>query len=103
MNEIKVYTLEEVSDILKVTRRTLYTYIHEGTLPAVKIGKYWRVDHESLQEFISRGTPIANANRRKENQVKTFDIPASSLQHNSLPKAVLAEVEKATGTSEGQA
>ena len=70
MTEIKVYTLDEVADILKLTKRTLYTYIDEGKLKAVKMGKYWRVSDEALREFISIGTPIAEANRRKTNQHK---------------------------------
>lgn len=70
MSEIKVYTLDEVAEILKVTKRTLYNYVKEGKLPAVKMGKYWRVPAESLQAFISTGTTVANANRRKENQSK---------------------------------
>ena len=68
MNDIKVYTLDEVADILKVSRRTLYTYVKEGKLPAVKMGKYWRVTEDSLQAFLSTGTPIVDSNRRKENQ-----------------------------------
>ncbi len=56
MAEIKVYTLEEVQAILKVTRRTIYNYIKEGKLKAVKMGKYWRVSHEALQEFVKNGT-----------------------------------------------
>lgn len=56
MSEIKVYTLDEVSNILKITRRSLYTYIKEGKLSAVKVGKYWRVTEESLQRFLSAGT-----------------------------------------------
>lgn len=70
MADIKVYTLDEVADILKVTKRTLYNYVKAGKLPAVKIGKYWRVSEESLQAFISTGTPILEENRRKENQSK---------------------------------
>ncbi len=68
MADIKVFTLDEVADILKVTKRTLYNYVKAGKLPAVKIGKYWRVSEESLQAFISTGTPILEENRRKENQ-----------------------------------
>lgn len=56
MAEIKIYTLKEVEDILKVTQRTLYRYIKEGKLQAVKVGKGWRVSHEALQAFISKGT-----------------------------------------------
>ena len=70
MADIRVYTLDEVADIMKVTKRTLYNYIKAGTLKAVKMGKYWRVSEESLQAFISTGTPILEENRRKENQTK---------------------------------
>lgn len=70
MADIKVFTLDEVADILKVTKRTLYNYVKAGKLPAVKIGKYWRVSEESLQAFISTGTPILEENRRKENRSK---------------------------------
>lgn len=56
MNTIKVYTLEEVAKILQLTRRTLYSYIKDGKLKAVKIGKYWRVSEEILQQFIATGT-----------------------------------------------
>lgn len=68
MEDIKVYTLAEVAEILKVSRRTLYTYVQEGKLPAVKMGKYWRVSQDSLQSFISTGTTVSDKNRRKENQ-----------------------------------
>lgn len=52
MGEIKVYTLDEVADILKVTKRTIYNYLKAGTLPAVKMGKSYRVTEENLREFI---------------------------------------------------
>lgn len=68
MNEIKVYTLGEVSDILKLSKRTLYNYIEAGTLKATKFGKYWRVTEQSLQEFINNGAEITDKNRRKENR-----------------------------------
>ena len=56
MDEIrKVYTLEEIVDLLHVTRRTLYTYIKEGKLKAVKVGKYWRVREDQLRDFLSTG------------------------------------------------
>lgn len=52
MDEIKLYTLDEVDEILKVTRRTLYTYIKTGKLKANKVGRGWRVPKETLQAFI---------------------------------------------------
>ena len=52
---MKVYTLEELVDLLKVTKRTLYTYIKEGKLKAVKMGKYWRVTQKQLDAFLNDG------------------------------------------------
>lgn len=56
MEEIKIYTLEEVRNILQLTQRTIYNYIKGGKLKASKIGKYWRVQHKDLQAFIEHGT-----------------------------------------------
>lgn len=58
MADLKVYTLNETADILKVTKRTIYNYIKAGQLTAVKMGKYWRVTEENLQAFVSKDTPV---------------------------------------------
>lgn len=50
--DIKNYSLIEVTEILQVTRRTLYTYIKEGKLKAVKVGREWRVPHSAIREFL---------------------------------------------------
>ncbi|HAQ55819.1 MAG TPA: hypothetical protein DCR44_00170 [Acholeplasmatales bacterium] len=56
MEEFILYTVEEITELLKVTQRTLYNYIKSGSLKAIKIGKYWRVKHADLQDFINNGT-----------------------------------------------
>lgn len=48
-------TLEDVAKRLKVTRRTVYTYVRTGKLGAVRIGRYWRVSEEDLKDFLSNG------------------------------------------------
>ena len=52
----KVYTLEELTELLHITRRSLYNYIKDGKLKAVKIGREWRVTEETLDEFLHKGT-----------------------------------------------
>ena len=68
MADIRVYTLEEVCEILSITKRTVYNYIKAGKLKAFKMGKYWRVTEESLRAFTETGSPVVDQNRRKENQ-----------------------------------
>lgn len=58
---MKVYTLEELVDLLKVTKRTLYNYIRTGRLKAVKMGKYWRVTQKQLDAFLQAGESPANS------------------------------------------
>lgn len=56
MENFKLYTIDEIAEILKVTQRTVYNYIKSGSLKAIKIGKYWRVRHEDLAQFLETGT-----------------------------------------------
>lgn len=58
MENIKLYTSEEIRDILKITQRTLYNYIKNGSLKAIKVGKYWRIRYEDLQDFLNKNTNI---------------------------------------------
>lgn len=52
ITSLKLYTIEEIAEILKVTTRTVYNYIKSGSLKALKMGKYWRVTEAALLEFI---------------------------------------------------
>lgn len=54
--DIEVYTLEELGELLQVTRRTLYNWIKSGKLRAFKVGKEWRVTKETLEDFVQTGT-----------------------------------------------
>ena len=60
MAEIEVYSIDEVVDLLHVTKRSIYSYIKDGKLKAVKVGKYWRVTRENLEEFLRVGTKGGN-------------------------------------------
>lgn len=46
------YTPQEVADKLKVNIRTIYRWIREGKLKAVKIGDLWRISESELERFI---------------------------------------------------
>ena len=63
MAELKVYTLDEVADMLHVTKRTMYNYIKAGSLRAVKMGKFWRVSEDNLRAFLSRDTTAPSPKR----------------------------------------
>lgn len=56
MSEIKIYTVQELTELLKVTQRTLYRYIKAGQLKTIKLGREYRVTEDALKEFLEKGT-----------------------------------------------
>lgn len=39
----EILTVQEVADYLKISRSTIWRWCNEGTLPAFKIGRSWRI------------------------------------------------------------
>lgn len=51
----KLYTPIETAKLLKVTRRTVYSYIKENKLKANKVGGIWKISQNDLKEFLFKG------------------------------------------------
>ena len=52
MSADEMLTPNEVADLLKVPIETVWRWCRNETLPAVKIGKYWRIPRDELVAFI---------------------------------------------------
>lgn len=50
--DIKLYTVQEVADILNLDQRTIYSYIKDKEIKARKIGRKWLVSHKDLEFFV---------------------------------------------------
>jgi len=48
------YTCEEVAAMLKITTQTVYDWIAAGKLPAIKIGKSYRIEEGDIEALINR-------------------------------------------------
>src|SRR3989344_7310578 len=51
----KIYTLNEVSELLGVSERTVFRYIHSGKLKARKIGG-WKISEPDLRSFLNENS-----------------------------------------------
>lgn len=51
----KLYTLQEVADILHVTRKTIYNYMKAKKIKAIKVGRTYRVTQEELNKYLTEG------------------------------------------------
>lgn len=50
----KFYKVEEVAALLSLHWQTILTYIKNGELVALKLGKGYRISQEELDEFINK-------------------------------------------------
>lgn len=53
------YTLEQVAELLELHVRTVRSYVREGRIKAVRIGKQYRVTRADLEAFTSNKLPRA--------------------------------------------
>ncbi len=47
----RVYTCEEVAEMYRVKISTVWGWIRDGKLKAIKVGKSYRIKQEHLDEF----------------------------------------------------
>lgn len=48
----KLYTTEEIADILNYDVQTIRRFIREGKIPAYKVGKEYRVEENHLKKYL---------------------------------------------------
>ncbi len=54
MSDNEIMTVSEVAEYFKISEVTTYKLVQEGKIPAVKIGRHWRVKRSDLTEFIEK-------------------------------------------------
>ena len=54
-SQIEVYSVREAAAILKTSRQQVRKMIQSEELPAVKVGREWRITSDALQEFLEQG------------------------------------------------
>lgn len=48
----ELMTIKEVADFLRISTISAYSWVREGKLPAIRIGKEWRVRSRDLDEWL---------------------------------------------------
>jgi len=52
MAEPTVYTVEEIAELLRISRSSAYELVNRGALRAVRVGRRLRVPRSAFQEFL---------------------------------------------------
>ncbi|MBV7294538.1 helix-turn-helix domain-containing protein [Corynebacterium sp. TAE3-ERU12] len=45
-------TVAEVAEIMRVSKMTVYRLVHSGELPAVRVGRSFRVHETAVEEYL---------------------------------------------------
>lgn len=54
ISETKFLTIAEVAAMMRVSKMTVYRLVHSGELPAVRVGRSFRVREEDANEYIRK-------------------------------------------------
>ena len=50
--EVRFLTVAEVASIMRVSKMTVYRMVHGGELPAVRVGRSFRVPEDEVQKYL---------------------------------------------------
>lgn len=50
---MEVLTVKEAAERLKTSRQQIRMMIRNGQLPAVRVGREWRITTEALEQFLT--------------------------------------------------
>ena len=54
MSEAQFLTIAEVAAKMRVSKMTVYRLVHGGDLPAVRVGRSFRVTEKDVNDYIQR-------------------------------------------------
>jgi excisionase family DNA binding protein len=52
--EARLLTVNEVADLLRVSRMTVYRLIHEGDMAALRVGRSYRLREDDVNSYLSQ-------------------------------------------------
>ena len=51
--EVRLLTIPDVAEFCRVSERTVRRWIKAGELPAIRLGRQWRIAKKDLERFLS--------------------------------------------------
>ena len=54
ISDAKFLTVAEVAAMMRVSKMTVYRLVHSGELPAVRVGRSFRVSEDDVDEYLRK-------------------------------------------------
>ena len=55
---MKIVTIKEVSEFLKVKQSTLYSWVNQKSIPSFKLNGLWRFDMDKIEEWVKASNRV---------------------------------------------
>jgi excisionase family DNA binding protein len=52
LSEVRFLTVAEVASVMRVSKMTVYRLVHAGDLPAVRVGRSFRVPDQAVHDYL---------------------------------------------------
>lgn len=54
LSGVRFLTVAEVASAMRVSKMTVYRLVHSGTLPALQVGRSFRVPEDAVTEYLRK-------------------------------------------------
>ncbi|MGI8680603.1 MAG: helix-turn-helix domain-containing protein [Mycobacteriales bacterium] len=54
LSEVRFLTVAEVASVMRVSKMTVYRLVHDARLPAVRVGRSFRVPEQAVHEYLRK-------------------------------------------------
>lgn len=52
LGEVRFLTVAEIAAVMRVSKMTVYRLLHSGELPAVRVGRSFRVTEQAVHDYL---------------------------------------------------
>ena len=52
LSEVRFLTVAEVASVMRVSKMTVYRLVHPGELPAIRVGRSFRVPEQAVHDYL---------------------------------------------------
>jgi excisionase family DNA binding protein len=52
LDEVRFLTVAEVAAAMRVSKMTVYRLVHAGTLPAIQVGRSFRIPERAVHDYL---------------------------------------------------
>ena len=68
---VRYLTVEEVAEVMRVSKMTVYRLLHSGELPGVRVGRSFRVPQDALDAYLRSSSTVPLPQERGEGRLSS--------------------------------